>query len=304
VSDRALAHEARVVAQAKINLFLRILAREASGYHAIETLFQRLDLGDDVTVRVTPGTRGIDCRGADTGPAERNLAYRAAAAYAAATGWPAGFAIEIDKRIPVGGGLGGGSADAGAVLRCLNALAPRPVSASALLALAAPLGADVPFLTLEAPLALAWSRGERMLALPPLPRRPVVLALSDTGVGTADAYAALAAARGAFVPEPVSWTADRFASWRAVAEIAVNDFEPVVFAGRPDLAQARDELRRLGRALHDLADESFALMSGSGATVFLVAPAEDPAVTFGGPTAPGIVFTSTAARVAEVQVLG
>ena len=109
------------------------------------------------------------------GPVEWNLAWRAAVAFADATGWPNDFAIEIQKRIPVAGGLGGGSADAAAVLRCLNALAPAPLSRDELLAIAAPLGADVPFLTMEAPLALAWGRGERLLALDPLPSRAVTL---------------------------------------------------------------------------------------------------------------------------------
>ena len=146
VSDAAV-REAHVVAQAKVNLFLRILAREASGHHQLETLFQRLELGDDVRVRVGVPGRSLDCGGADDlGPTARNLAWRAAQVYHEATGWPDGWAIEIEKRIPVGGGLGGGSADAGAVLRCLNALAPRPLSAGGLLALAAPLGAAVPFL--------------------------------------------------------------------------------------------------------------------------------------------------------------
>src|SRR5687767_4738103 len=105
----------RLVAQAKVNLALRILAREASGFHGLETLFCRLALGDVLTVRAREdGARSLDSDVA-TGPVERNLAWRAAVAYQERTGWPRGFAIEIAKRVPVGGGLGGGSADAGAV---------------------------------------------------------------------------------------------------------------------------------------------------------------------------------------------
>ena len=107
---------ARVVAHAKLNLLLHVLDRRSDGYHDIATWLVRLALGDDVVVRVRPSGRGVECRGADVGPPERNLALRAAEAYVEAARWPAGFAIEIDKRIPVGGGLGGGSADAGAVL--------------------------------------------------------------------------------------------------------------------------------------------------------------------------------------------
>src|SRR3954464_2154757 len=173
--------EARVAAQAKVNLRLKILAQEVDGYHSIETIFARIDLADDVVVRVGKPGKSVDCKGADLGPVEKNLAYRAAVAYEAATGWPDNFAIEITKRIPVGGGLGGGSADAGAVLRSLDALSPHPLGPR-LVTLAAELGADVSFLTLDVPTALAWSRGERLFPLPVLPPRAVIIVTPTTGI--------------------------------------------------------------------------------------------------------------------------
>ena len=315
------AREARTVAQAKINLFLRVLAREASGYHQIETLFQRLTLGDDVVVRVGVDGRALDVRGADAGPTERNLAWRAALAYSEAAGWPNGFAIEIDKRVPVGGGLGGGSADAGAVLRCLDALAPTPLGAADLLAIAAPLGADVPFLTADAPLALGWGRGERMLALPPLPERTAHLALFEHGVATGPAYAALDARRGDDPPRPIVWSAARFARWDDVALVATNDFEAAVLSERGDIAEVRELFVGICRSADASRAEldassgdsaSFSLMSGSGATVFLLSPRHDDdwALVIG-TTAPDdapestafrIVETTTATRVAPVHV--
>src|SRR5438128_1501460 len=105
--------EVRIAAQAKINLRLKILAREEGGYHSVETIFARIDLADEIVVRVGGSGRLIDCKGANVGPVEQNLAYRAALAYAETTGWPDAFSIEITKKIPVGGGLGGGSTDAG-----------------------------------------------------------------------------------------------------------------------------------------------------------------------------------------------
>ena len=254
---------ARLVAQAKVNLALRILAREASGFHGLETLFCRLALGDVVTVRALDrDTRSLETGDAvDTGPTERNLAWRAAVAYQARTGWPRGFAIEIAKRIPVGGGLGGGSADAGAVLRILNALAPAPLRAGELLGLAMPLGSDVPFLTSTAPLALAWSRGERMLALPPLPARRVTLAVAAQGVPTADAYRWLAESRAGFVPAPSMADVSACADWRGVTAMSANDFEPVVFARTPGIAAAFEALAADGAG-------AVVRMSGSGATVF------------------------------------
>ena len=127
-----------VRAQAKVNLRLRVLARESSGFHQLETLFLRLELADTVRVRRTPGPRTLDVGGdmdlSPLGPAESNLAWRAADAYLAESGMNGGFAIEIEKRIPIAGGLGGGSADAGAVLRALDARGALPPEGKALLA--------------------------------------------------------------------------------------------------------------------------------------------------------------------------
>src|SRR5262249_54570602 len=146
------------------------------------------------------------------GPAEKNLAYRAAVAYAEATGWPHGFAIEVDKRIPVGGGLGGGSADAGAVLRALDALSPKPLG-HRLVELATPLGADVPFMTIESRMALAWGRGERLLPLRPLASRGVILVIPPFGVGTADAYGWVSTDRGTYTPTASVLNSDAIATW-------------------------------------------------------------------------------------------
>lgn len=254
---------ARVHAQAKINLRLKVLAREASGYHSIETIFQRLDWGDDVTVRVAAG-RSLDCAGPamppdGLGPVEENLAFRAASAYAHATGWPNGFAIEIDKHIPVGGGMGGGSADAGAVLRALDALAPSPLGAR-LVEIAAGLGADVPFMSVEVPTGLAWGRGERMLALAPLAARPVVLIAPDFSIATAQAYRWVSEERGVYTAEPELLEAASLSNWAAVAAVAHNDFERVVAARHPRIAELVDELASFGAEP--------AMMSGSGSTVF------------------------------------
>src|SRR3954453_232444 len=98
-------------------------------------------------------------------PEERNLAYRAAALYADETGWPGGFEIVIKKRIPIGGGLGGGRADGAAVLRIFNTLSRNPISSASLQQLAARLGSDVPFLASDYGMAIGWGRGEKLLEL-------------------------------------------------------------------------------------------------------------------------------------------
>ncbi len=282
---------ARVLAQAKVNLALRVLAREQSGFHQIETLFQRLALGDIVTVRAA-AARSLDvrfadsARAADLGPVENNLAWRAAEAYAAVAGSPSGFDIEIEKFIPVGGGLGGGSADAAAVLRALDALAHRPLGHAALVDIAARLGADVAFLTSPSELALGWGRGERMLDLPPLPPAPVLLVVPTFGVNTAQAYGALAEHRAASPAGAVAaWRSPRaLGSWSAVAADAVNDFESVIFEWHPQLATVRAQLAALPRTV-------LALMSGSGSTLFAV---QDAASVPRAPTAPAITATEAA----------
>jgi 4-diphosphocytidyl-2-C-methyl-D-erythritol kinase len=292
-----MSRSARVVAQAKVNLLLRVLARETSGYHSIETIFLRLDLGDDVVVRLTDG-RSLECAGpalpsAGLGPVEKNLAYRAAVAYEQATGWPAGFAIEITKRIPVGGGLGGGSADAGAVLRALDALAPEPLG-HRLVELAAPLGADVPFMTCDSPMSLAWGRGERMFPLHALQARPVLVVVPDFSISTADAYAWLAADRGTYEPVGTVITPDSVATWEAIAAVAENDFERVVARRRPILAELVDELAS--------ADAAIAMLSGSGSAVFGVfhERPEPAALTRG--TGFATLLTQTSERVVRVEV--
>jgi 4-diphosphocytidyl-2-C-methyl-D-erythritol kinase len=299
--------EARVEAQAKLNLFLRVLEREDSGYHQVETLFCRIKLSDSITVRVTDSGRSIDCTGErmpaeGLGRAEKNLAWRAAVAYAEATGFPDGFAISIEKRIPVGGGLGGGSADAGAVLRALNALNPRDIDEHELLGIAATLGADVPFLTQsESTLALGTGYGEVLRALPPLPARPVWLVVPRVAVNTADAYRWLdESGRGV---RSVTIPTEALASWPGVASIASNDFEEVVPGKLPVIGF-------LLRALRDpelaavFGRDAVIQLSGSGSTVAVIA-GERPHLDLGPPpldTGIAVIETETSEFVEPVAL--
>ena len=289
------AHVARVAAQAKLNLGLRVLARERGGYHEIETLFARIALADVVTVRPQDEERTLVVHGADVGPAEQNLAYRAAVAYGDATGWPRGFAIDIEKKIPVGGGFGGGSADAGGVLRALNALAPEPASGAELLRIAITLGADVPYLTTTEPFALAWGRGERMLALPALPERAVLLVLPGFPIETAAAYAWLAASRPADLPSPRMVSVAELTSWETLQPHVVNDFELVVAEHHPEIPAIIAQLREAGA--------SIAGMTGSGSALYGIVPlfSDTAPITS---ALPGIVVpTRTVTRVAAVELV-
>lgn len=260
---------ARIRAQAKVNLTLVVGPTDDTGYHQIFTVFQRLDLADEIVVRAGVSGRSLDCTGPrlpkeGLGATTENLAWRAAVAYAERTGWPDGFAIELVKHIPAAGGLGGGSADAGAVLRALDALAPRPLGQDALEQLAVQIGADVPFLTSGHALAAATGRGEHLYPEDPLPDVAVALVIPPFGVPTADAYRWLdEARRGSPVPAIGVESAPEemmVESWDDVATASMNHFEPVVEQRHPVLAEYRRKLGEAGAFL--------ARMSGSGSTVF------------------------------------
>jgi 4-diphosphocytidyl-2-C-methyl-D-erythritol kinase len=237
----------RVAAHAKLNLFLRILAREHGGYHQIETAFVLLELADEVFLTRTAqaGAVALDVDGPDLGPPEENLAVRAARAVLAATGATFGVVIHLTKRIPAGAGLGGGSSDAAAVLHATNALAGGVVPRPELLHFAARLGADVPFFASGAPAALAWGRGERLYRLAPLPEAPALVAMPAMTVPTTQAYRwwdemhPAPDSRG-----PVVLDADALATWGSVGRLGGNDFEPPVFARHPVVRELYERLAR------------------------------------------------------------
>ena len=288
---------AHVAAQAKINLFLDVLEREPSGYHALETAFLRIDLADDVSVREATG-RALDVSGpalpADgLGPTEKNLAYRAATAYADATGWPSGFAIELVKRIPAGAGLGGGSADAGAVLRALDALSPSPLAAR-LPEIAATLGADVPFMSIEEPMALGSGRGDRVKPIPALEPRAIVLAVPPFAISTADAYAWLDADRAAESGASRTGLAEPMATWDDASASAHNDFAAVVARRHPEIGALTERLRAAGA--------SIALLAGSGSTVFGVFLTPPDVASVGFDRNVRVITTWTSDRVERVTV--
>lgn len=264
-----------IAAPAKVNLWLRVGPAEPSGFHPISTLFCALDLADTVTLRraSSPDESGLELDFAppldalpELGPDDSNLAVRAASAFMERSGGRAMPQIRLVKRIPAGGGLGGGSSDAGAVLRALHRMHPRAVDTDAILDVARELGSDVPFFVLGSPLAHGAGRGERLTALVPPPPRPVVLVLPPFPVATGEAYGWLDADRDTgildrapFDSSPDDPDGSRL-TWERIAERASNDFEDPVFRRHPDLRDVRDALRAAGATL--------ALLAGSGSAVF------------------------------------
>lgn len=247
-----------IPAHAKLNLWLRVLAREESGYHSIETLFHRIELHDDVSVTLdSTGERRVTCS-ADVGAERDNLAYRAGELYCNTTAWDTGFHVDITKRIPAAGGLGGGSADAAATLLALNSMAPAPLTEAGLRAVGGRLGADIPFLLSDSPCALAWGRGDRMLKLPALPQMHVALVVPAFGISTAEAYR-LAEVRAERAGLQLSM--DDLTSWDRLVKIAGNDLAQSPAArAHEQLAGAVSVLREAGAQLAD--------MTGSGSALF------------------------------------
>ena len=247
----------RVAAPAKVNLYLRLLAKERSGYHQLETLYSAVDFSDEIVLHRTERGVSVEVEGYSVGPEEENLVYRAADALLDAAGYPMGVHVHLTKNIPVGAGLGGGSSDAGATLRALNTLLAQPFSASAVLQIGGRLGADVPFFASGAGAALAWGRGERLLPLPDPPRLSVLLALPSLRVATAEAYEYVS------VPErivPATLALDAFGRPETLAALTENDFEASVFERHPELSKLREAVHEAGAFT--------ARLSGSGAALY------------------------------------
>ncbi|URX62921.1 4-(cytidine 5'-diphospho)-2-C-methyl-D-erythritol kinase [Luteibacter anthropi] len=235
-------------APAKLNLFLRIVGRLPNGYHELQTVFRLLDWGDEVRLRIRKDGVITRPKAIDGVPEDTDLTIRAARLLAETTGTHLGAEIEISKRIPMGGGLGGGSSDAASVLVGLNELWDTGLDEDALAALGLRLGADVPVFIRG---RSAWAEGVGE-ALSPirLPRRWYVVLDLREHVPTAALFADPELTRNA--PRA---TISAFVS----GETADNAFEPVVRARHPRVAAALDWLAGFGHAR----------LSGSGGCVFL-----------------------------------
>ena len=239
---------------AKINLGLRVLRRREDGFHEIVTLFQAIDLWDELSA-VDDDALSLTVEGEPAPSDDTNLVVRAARLL----GTGRGARLRLVKRIPVGAGLGGGSSDAAGALVLLSRLWGLSLDGRALAALGAELGSDVSFF-LAGGTAIGTGRGERIEPLPPIGQRPVLLGHPPFALATAAVYAALGAA---LTPELDGVTVSRlfvkFAEGNDFA-LATNDLEAPAFAMRGELRSFRDALSRTGAEV--------ALLSGSGSTVF------------------------------------
>lgn len=255
---------------AKVNLSLRVHGPRPDGFHEVSTVLQTIDLCDRLTIcPVDPETPlRIDVPGGGAPADDSNLVLQAARAFFAALGEPArGVRFVLEKRIPAGSGLGGGSSDAAAALAGLQRLRSAPLDAGRLQAVAAAVGSDVPFF-LVGGTALATGRGERVEALDDLPATAVLVAAPTVEVSTAEVYRGwrrLAAAEdGAEETErgllpPAAGRGD------AAAWMRGNDLEPVVREQHP----AVDRLLLALRRAWGTRGAGGPQVSGSGGAVFM-----------------------------------
>jgi 4-diphosphocytidyl-2-C-methyl-D-erythritol kinase len=249
------------LACAKVNLVLDLLGPRDDGYTEIATIFQTVGLADEIEVSLGPAAGGVSLEvdGDEPCPETQNLAHMAAVAHRSLSGSGEAVRVRLKKRIPAGAGLGGGSSDAAAVLRCLERIARPGLGAAAVLDIARRLGADVPYF-LSGGLALGTGRGDRIELLDELPRRWVVLARSGGPLSTARVYAA---SRRALTPRTDPLNILRFQSQlgedRGGPLPLANGLQAAALSLRPELEHLLDRLTESGGQ---------ALLSGSGSAVF------------------------------------
>jgi 4-diphosphocytidyl-2-C-methyl-D-erythritol kinase len=257
-------------APAKVNLSLRVIRRRPDGYHDLDTVMQKLDLCDHVTLMLTdePGII-LQCPDSDLPEDRSNIVFRAAEAFfAACESGKRGVSITLEKNIPVAAGLGGGSSDAGTTLVGLNRLVGAGFTTADLIELARPLGADVPFFVTDFGAVRAKGIGDQMSAVQSLNGCTFVLANPGFPVSTRwvyEKYALTMADKDSKLFD--SQKKDNHLSLGAGS----NDLEQVTLSLYPEIENLKQKLLGLGA--------SSVLMSGSGPTVFGIFYDEDDGVS-------------------------
>jgi 4-diphosphocytidyl-2-C-methyl-D-erythritol kinase len=244
---------------AKINWTLDVLFRREDGFHELRTIYQTVSLYDTLHLTITSGDIEIECTDLRVPCDETNLAHRAAVRLREAAGTGAGVRIRIEKRIPVGGGLGGGSSNAAAVLLGLARLWRIDVDQTLLVEIAMALGSDVPFF-LVGGTALGIGRGEEVYSIEQVDCDCLVLVNPGFAVSTAAVYSKLSRLTRQEAVRIIPLTLLAAKGIRELPLAAGNDLEEVVEAAYPEIAEVKHRLLSLGAR--------GASMSGSGATVF------------------------------------
>lgn len=244
----------KVLAPAKINIYLKVLGERPDGYHELKTIMVPLNVFDEIYIN--PAVRGIKLEAPGyAGDKKDNLAFRAAKLFFDETGLKRGVSIKLIKHIPSGAGLGGGSSDAACVLTTMNDMFKTRLGEKRLLSMAGKLGADCPFFVLKQPLIMG-ARGDIPLKRIELEDRAYLLVTPPFGIPTASVYANIKK-----TPHHKKDILNIDNIWKLAPEDwLINDLEDVVFPMSPQVARIKQELLASGAA--------GALMSGSGSTVF------------------------------------
>lgn len=246
-----------VTAPAKINLFLDILGRLENGFHSLFMVMQTVDLCDEITVDKGNGGISLTCFDERLPQDERNIAYKAAAAFFKATGIEPNAVITVTKKIPFEAGLAGGSADAAAVIVGLNKLYGTELSTQAMCEIGLTVGSDVPF-CIKGGTCIAQNRGEVLSEVKPLKECFIVIAKPEKGVSTAQAFAA-ADSTHIYHPDNLRMLdACSRGDFNAICKHASNVFEQVIEV--VERIEIKDVMRSCGALLYQ--------MSGSGPSVF------------------------------------
>ncbi len=255
-----------LLAPAKINLSLDVLGRRDDGYHMVEMIMQTIGLCDSINLQArSDGHIQVLCRHPFVPEGQENLAYKTANLLKQLSGKSSlGVTITIAKGIPVAAGLGGGSADAAAVLKGLNRLWDLDLSSDQLAQAGLKLGADIPF-CLMGGTALARGIGEELTKLPPPPKLWVVLLKPNVGVSTAEVYKKYNDSAVHRRPDTNRLIAALAAgSLEAISQAMANVLESVTFPRLPVLRHLKQKALEFGALA--------ALMSGSGPTIFALTP--------------------------------
>lgn len=253
-------------AYAKLNLTLDVLSKREDGYHDLQSVMQTVSVRDDIEIDVGTGKPWVlKCDKGGIPTDERNLAWKAAKIYLDAMKKdPNGLEIRITKRIPSQAGMGGGSADAAAVLRALNRHYGEPLSIFALAELGAQVGSDVPFCTICGT-AMVEGRGERIRKLPDMPDCVFVICKPDFSASTPELYKKLDQTVIAKHPDNRAMESALLAGdLGKVAENVYNVFDPVVTADHLEMNYIKSIFNSYG----SLAQQ----MTGSGSAVFAILP--------------------------------
>ncbi len=253
-------------AYAKLNLTLDVLGKREDGYHDLRSVMQTISIRDDVEIDIGTGKPwNLLCSVEGIPTDERNLAWKAAEVYCEAMKKdPGGLEIRILKRIPSGAGMGGGSADAAAVLRALNRHYGNPLSVMALAELGAQVGSDVPFCVLCGT-AMVEGRGERLRKLPDMPECIFVVCKPEFSVSTPELYRKIDEVTIGCRPDNQAMESALLAGdLEKVAENVYNVFDPVVTAEHLELNYIKSVCNTYGSMAQQ--------MTGSGSAVFAILP--------------------------------